>query len=112
MLRGEVITDGWQSQEVYDALELCLACKGCTNDCPVNVDMPTYKSEFLYHHYRSLKRWRPRYAFAFGLIDQAARVASRMPELVNLLTQHPPFSRLAKLAAGIDPRGRFQRSRR
>ncbi len=102
MLRGEVITDGWQSQEVYDALDLCLACKGCTNDCPVNVDMPTYKSEFLYHHYRSLTRWRPRYAYAFGLIDQAARAASHMPELVNLLTQRPPFSRVAKLAAGID----------
>lgn len=48
MRQGEVITDGWQSREVYDALDLCLACKGCTNNCPVNVDMPTYKSEFLY----------------------------------------------------------------
>ena len=53
MLRGETITDGWQSREVFDALDLCLACKGCTNDCPVNVDMPTYKAEFLYHHYDS-----------------------------------------------------------
>src|SRR3954447_394451 len=104
MLRGEVITDGWQSKEVYDALELCLACKGCTSDCPVNVDMPTYKAEFLYHHYKSAKRWRPRYAYAFGFIDQASRVASRFPEVVNFLTQTPPFSRLAKLAAGIDAR--------
>ncbi len=46
MLNGEVITGGWQSEEVYDALDLCLACKGCTNDCPVNMDMPTYKFEF------------------------------------------------------------------
>src|SRR3954451_17463586 len=103
MLRGEFITDGWQSKEVYDALELCLACKGCTSDCPVNVDMPTYKAEFLYHHYKSAKRWRPRYAYAFGFIDQASRDASRFPEVVNFLTQTPPFSRLAKLAAGIDP---------
>ena len=103
MLRGEVITDGWQSAEVADALDLCLACKGCTNDCPVNVDMPTYKAEFLHHHYRSLRRWRPRYAYAFGLIDQASRLASRMPRTVNLLTQTPPFSRLAKLAARMDP---------
>ncbi|HEU4974851.1 MAG TPA: FAD-binding and (Fe-S)-binding domain-containing protein [Baekduia sp.] len=102
MLQGEVITDGWQSKEVYDALDLCLSCKGCTNDCPVNVDMPTYKSEFLYHHYKSAKRWRPRYAYAFGLIDQAARVASKMPGLVNFVTQTPPLSRLAKLAAGMD----------
>ena len=102
MLQGDVITDGWQSREVYDALDLCLACKGCTNDCPVNVDMPTYKAEFLYHHYRSARRWRPRYAYAFGLIDKAALVASRFPGIVNFLTQTPPFSRLAKLAAGID----------
>jgi FAD/FMN-containing dehydrogenase/Fe-S oxidoreductase len=102
MLQGDVITDGWQSREVYDALDLCLACKGCTNDCPVNVDMPTYKSEFLYHHYRSLRRWRPRYAYAFGYIDKAARLASLVPELANLLTQAPGARRLAKLAAGID----------
>ncbi len=105
MLRGEVITDGWQSEEVFDALDLCLACKGCTNDCPVNVDMPTYKAEFLYHHYRSPRRWRPRYAYAFGLIDQAARIGSRMPGLVNFVTQKPVLRRLAKFAAGMD-RGR------
>ncbi len=103
MLEGDVITDGWQSKEVYDALDLCLACKGCTSDCPVQVDMPTYKSEFWHHHFKSLRRWRPRYAYAFGLIDQASRVASRMPELVNLLTQTPGLARVAKLAAGITP---------
>jgi Fe-S oxidoreductase len=104
MLQGEVITDGWQSKEVFDALDLCLACKGCTNDCPVNVDMPTYKSEFLYHHYRSARRWRPRYAYAFGYIDKAARLASLVPELANVMTQTPGLSRLAKLAGGIDRR--------
>ena len=104
MLQGEVITDGWQSTEVFDALDLCLACKGCTNDCPVNVDMPTYKSEFLYHHYQSARRWRPRYAYAFGFIDQAARLASLMPEVVNFCLQTPGLSRLAKLAAGVDRR--------
>jgi FAD/FMN-containing dehydrogenase/Fe-S oxidoreductase len=104
MLRGEVITDGWQSKDVYEALDLCLACKGCTSDCPVNVDMPTYKSEFLYHHYKSWKRRRPRYAYAFGFIDQAARIASKLPGPVNFLTQTPPFSRLAKLLAGMDSR--------
>jgi FAD/FMN-containing dehydrogenase/Fe-S oxidoreductase len=103
MLRGEVITDGWQSQEVFDALDLCLACKGCTNDCPVNVDMPTYKAEFLYHHYKSWRRRRPRYAYAFGFIDQASRLASRVPELVNFATQTPGLAAVAKFAAGIDP---------
>src|SRR5437764_2658871 len=50
MLRGETITDGWRSAEVNDALDLCLACKGCKHDCPVQVDMATYKAEFLSHH--------------------------------------------------------------
>jgi FAD/FMN-containing dehydrogenase/Fe-S oxidoreductase len=103
MLQGEVITDGWQSKDVYDALDLCLSCKGCTNDCPVNVDMPTLKSEFLHHHYRSAKRWRPRHAYAFGFIDQASRLASKFPEVVNFLTQTPPFSAIAKRLAGMDP---------
>jgi FAD/FMN-containing dehydrogenase/Fe-S oxidoreductase len=102
MLRGEVITDGWQSKEVAESLDLCLACKGCTSDCPVQVDMPTYKAEFLHHHYRSWRRWRPRYAYAFGFIDQASRLASRFPELVNLVTQTPGLARLAKFAGGID----------
>ncbi|MFR0357346.1 FAD-binding and (Fe-S)-binding domain-containing protein [Streptomyces sediminimaris] len=104
MLKGDVITDGWQSEEVYDALDLCLACKGCTNDCPVNVDMPTYKAEFLYHHFKSPNRRRPRYAYAFGFIDQAARIASRIPGLANLATQTPGLAYLAKLVAGIDRR--------
>jgi FAD/FMN-containing dehydrogenase/Fe-S oxidoreductase len=104
MLQGEVITDGWESEEVFDALDLCLACKGCTSDCPVNVDMPTYKSEFLYHHYQSPRRRRPRYAYAFGYIDKAARLASLVPELVNFGSQTPVLRRLAKLAAGIDRR--------
>jgi FAD/FMN-containing dehydrogenase/Fe-S oxidoreductase len=99
MLRGEVVTDGWQSKEVYDALDLCLSCKGCTNDCPVNVDMPTYKAEFLYHHYKSARRWRHRYAYAFGFIDQAARLGSLAPGVANRIGR----TRLAKFAAGIDP---------
>lgn len=102
MMQGDIIKDGWESQEVYDALDLCLACKGCTNDCPVNVDMPTYKSEFLYHHYKSLRRNRKRHAYAFGFIDQFARLASLNPELVNLVTQTPGLSKVAKFAAGMD----------
>ncbi|GAA4512297.1 FAD-binding and (Fe-S)-binding domain-containing protein [Actinoallomurus oryzae] len=104
MLRGEVITDGWQSREVYDALDLCLACKGCTNDCPVTVDMPTYKAEFLHHHYRSMRRWRPRYAYAMGFIDQACRIGARIPEVANLFVRAPGLARLTKWAGGVDRR--------
>ena len=99
MLHGEVVTDGWRSEEVKEALDLCLACKGCTNDCPVGVDMPTYKAEFLHHHWAG--RLRPRHAYAFGLIDQAARIASRLPGLVNFFSHTPPFSDAFKLAAGL-----------
>jgi FAD/FMN-containing dehydrogenase/Fe-S oxidoreductase len=97
MLQGEIVTDGWQSDEVMEALDLCLACKGCTNDCPVDVDMPTYKAEFLHHRWR--RRVRPRHAYAFGLIDQAARLASVAPEVANLLARTRPF----KVAAGMAP---------
>ncbi|HEU5216282.1 MAG TPA: FAD-binding and (Fe-S)-binding domain-containing protein, partial [Gaiellaceae bacterium] len=99
MLEGEVITDGWQSDEVMEALDLCLACKGCTNDCPVDVDMPTYKAEFLHHRWKH--RLRPRHAYAFGLIDQVSRLASRAPGLVNFFTRTPPFAQGFKLAAGM-----------
>jgi Fe-S oxidoreductase len=67
----------------------------------VQVDMPTMKAEFLHHHYKSMRRWRPRYAYAFGLIDQASRVASLAPELVNAVTQTPGLSSVAKFAAGM-----------
>jgi Fe-S oxidoreductase len=99
MLEGELITDGWQSDEVMEALDLCLACKGCTNDCPVDVDMPTYKAEFLHHRWKH--RLRPRHAYSFGLIDQVARVASRAPRIVNFITNTPPFAQAFKLAAGM-----------
>src|SRR5919198_1032742 len=99
MLEGGVVTDGWRSKEVEEALDLCLSCKGCTNDCPVNVDMPTYKSEFLSHHYRG--RVRPRAAYALGLIDKAATVASKVPGLANFALRAPGVSHLLKWAGGI-----------
>ena len=99
LLEGDPVEGAWQNDEVFDALDLCLSCKGCTNDCPVHVDMPTLKSEFLAHRYKG--SLRPRHAYAFGLIDQAARIASRAPGLVNALTQTPGLSRFAKAAAGM-----------
>jgi FAD/FMN-containing dehydrogenase/Fe-S oxidoreductase len=105
MLEGDPIEDVWRNDEVFEALDLCLACKGCTKDCPVHVDMPTMKAEFLAHHYQG--RLRPRHAYAFGLIDQAARLASRAPGLVNFVTQTPGLARLAKTTAGMAPEREF-----
>ncbi len=97
------IDGGWRDENVKEALDLCLACKGCKGDCPVNVDLATYKAEFLAHYHEG--RLRPRSAYAFGLIDKWARVASVAPGLVNLVTQTPGLSVLPKLAAGM-ARGR------
>jgi FAD/FMN-containing dehydrogenase len=56
MTKRDVIKDGWQSEEVKESLDLCLACKGCKSDCPVGVDVATYKAEFLSHQQPSAKR--------------------------------------------------------
>jgi FAD/FMN-containing dehydrogenase/Fe-S oxidoreductase len=99
MTQGEVIRDGWQDENVKRSLDLCLACKGCKSDCPVGVDVATYKAEFLSHYYQ--KKTRPRSAYAFANIDLWARVASRVPGFVNLATQLPVLRDIAKLAAGM-----------
>jgi FAD/FMN-containing dehydrogenase/Fe-S oxidoreductase len=99
MLQGKVITDGWQSEAVKESLDLCLACKGCKGECPVTVDMATYKAEFLSHYYKG--RVRPIHAYAFGYIDRFARLASIAPGLANLFTQTQGLSGVAKSIAGI-----------
>ena len=99
MVKGDVIRDGWRDQHVKDSLDLCLACKGCKSDCPVGVDVATYKSEFLSHYYEG--RRRPRSAYAFGNIDLWARLASHVPGLVNLTTRLPVLRDVSKLIAGM-----------
>ncbi|HEY1677235.1 MAG TPA: FAD-binding and (Fe-S)-binding domain-containing protein [Candidatus Sulfotelmatobacter sp.] len=103
MMHGDVIGDGWRDEHVKEALDLCLACKGCKGDCPVNVDMATYKAEFLAHYWEG--RVRPVHAYAFGWIDKWARLASVAPGLANLFTQLPGLRDLAKLSVGV-PRQR------
>lgn len=102
MLEGDVVTDGWRSEEVRDALDLCLSCKACKVECPVNVDMATYKSEFLYHHHKG--RVRPRAHYALGRLPQWARLAALAPGLVNRAAANPILARLGKAAAGVDQR--------
>jgi FAD/FMN-containing dehydrogenase/Fe-S oxidoreductase len=98
-MRGEVIKDMWQSEVMKESLDLCLACKGCKGDCPVKVDMATYKSEFLAHYYE--RKWRPRQAYAFGLINRWAKLASYAPNPINRLAQTPGIRTLAKKIAGM-----------
>ena len=99
MAKGDVIRGGWRDENVKESLDLCLSCKGCKTDCPVGVDLATYKAEFLSHYHEG--RLRPRSDYAFANIDFWARLASKVPGLVNLTTQLPLLRDIAKLAAGM-----------
>jgi FAD/FMN-containing dehydrogenase/Fe-S oxidoreductase len=99
MVRGEVITDGWRSTEVRDALDLCLACKGCKSDCPAKVDMATYKAEFLAHHYRN--RLRPVAHYSMGWLPLWAHLAGKAPQVVNRVAATPGVAAVAKRLGGV-----------
>ncbi len=101
LLEGNPIEDGWRDEHVKDALDLCLACKGCKGDCPVQVDMATYKAEFLSHYYAG--RLRPITGYTMGWIFYWARVAAHLPGLANLMTQTPGLRALVKRLGGIAP---------
>ncbi|MFJ3866980.1 FAD-binding and (Fe-S)-binding domain-containing protein [Streptomyces nigra] len=109
MLAGELVTDGWRSGEVRDALDLCLACKGCRSDCPVGVDMATYKAEFLHHHYAG--RRRPAAHHSMGRLPRWLRLVdrTRTAALINSLASVRPLAWLAKRLGGIAPERRLPR---
>ncbi|MFH9979278.1 FAD-binding and (Fe-S)-binding domain-containing protein [Streptomyces sp. NPDC017179] len=94
------VKDGWRSTEVRDALDLCLACKGCRSDCPVGVDMATYKAEFLAHHYAG--RTRPAAHYSMGWLPLWARLSRLAPSLVNTVLHAPVLSGAGKRLAGVD----------
>jgi FAD/FMN-containing dehydrogenase/Fe-S oxidoreductase len=105
MLRGDPLEGGWKNEYVKEALDLCLACKACKSECPINVDMATYKAEFLAHYYED--RQRPRAAYAMGLISRWAKLVRVAPWLVNLLGRMPGTSHLMKLLGGISQKRRM-----
>ncbi|MGA8464362.1 MAG: FAD-binding and (Fe-S)-binding domain-containing protein, partial [Trebonia sp.] len=100
------VKGGWRSEAVRDALDLCLSCKGCKTDCPANVDMATYKAEFLAHHWKGRQWRRPRSDFALGWLPLAARAVSRLrlAPVVNTLTHTPGLHRAATLLGGLEHR--------
>ncbi len=101
MLQGNPLEHGWKSEAVKESLEYCLACKGCKQECPVNVDMATYKAEFLYHYFKG--KARPVQMYLFGYMFKWAKLAALMPGAANFFTQAPPFSWLMKRIAHIAP---------
>jgi FAD/FMN-containing dehydrogenase/Fe-S oxidoreductase len=105
MLQGDPVKGGWRDEAVRQSLDLCLSCKGCKGECPMHVDMATYKAEFLSHYYE--RRLRPRSAYAFGLAPRWVRLAARAPGLANLLASTPGLAHLARALAGMAPERRF-----
>ncbi|MFF8861086.1 FAD-binding and (Fe-S)-binding domain-containing protein [Streptomyces sp. NPDC015139] len=95
-----VVKDGWRSTAVHDALDLCLACKGCKSDCPTGVDMATLKAEFLSHHYEG--RLRPAAHYAMGWLPLWAKLSRIAPRLVNSVLHAPGLARVGKRLAGVD----------
>lgn len=104
MVNGSLITKGWQSPEVHDALDLCLSCKACSRDCPAGVDMAQYKSEVLFRRFR--RRIRPMSHYVLGWLPRWAVLAGIAPRLVNAITQLPFVRKLLPLG-GMDPRRRI-----
>ncbi|MDQ0957848.1 FAD/FMN-containing dehydrogenase/Fe-S oxidoreductase [Streptomyces sp. B4I13] len=93
------VKDGWRSTEVHDALDLCLACKGCKSDCPTGVDMATLKAEFLSHHYEG--RLRPAAHYSMGWLPVWARLSRLAPGLLNSALHAPVLARAGKRLAGV-----------
>jgi FAD/FMN-containing dehydrogenase/Fe-S oxidoreductase len=105
LLQGEVVRNAWRDEHVKKALDLCLSCKACKSECPANVDIATYKAEFLSHYYENERR--PLRAHAFGRIDLWAQLASVAPGIVNFLNRAPGFRHVLQRALDLAPQRRI-----
>ena len=107
LLQNEVLDDSWKNESVKEALDLCLSCKACKSECPTNVDLATYRAEFLAHYFEG--RRRPLEAYAFGLIDKWAALGSRTPSLANMMMGAPGVTGLVKRVLNLAPKREMPR---
>jgi Fe-S oxidoreductase len=101
LMQGDSLPDAWHNEQVHEALDLCLSCKACKHECPVRVDMATYKAEFLAHHYEG--RIHPLPHYLFGFMDRWARLASLAPRIANAALAVPGVEAIAKRIADVAP---------
>jgi FAD/FMN-containing dehydrogenase/Fe-S oxidoreductase len=105
LMEGKVLAPGWQNDAIHEALDLCLSCKACKTECPVGVDMATYKAEFLAHYYDGRAR-KPQH-YAFGFMDRWAQLTSLLPGIgpraANAALRVPLLSNAMKSVLGIAP---------
>jgi len=99
MMSGALRKEGFQSKAVHEALDLCLSCKACKSECPVQVDVAAWKSEFLAQHYKG--RLHPLHHYIFGFADKLARLGSFTPALTNALLTSSLTSPLVKHMVGV-----------
>jgi FAD/FMN-containing dehydrogenase/Fe-S oxidoreductase len=99
MLSGDLRAEGFESHAVHDALDLCLSCKACKTECPVQVDMAAYKAEYLAQLYKG--QLHPLRSYVFGFADRLAKLGSIAPGLTNAILNGPLTSPLIKRVVGI-----------
>ncbi|PYL03683.1 MAG: hypothetical protein DME31_05690, partial [Verrucomicrobia bacterium] len=91
--------DPLKSEELDAALSNCLSCKGCTPECPSNVNLALLKAEVLH------ARWRrdglPLRERIFSNVDLLGRIGCAMPALTNSILDFKPLRALMEAALGI-----------